>query len=267
MQNFIQIALGVSVLRMRDFAPLGTKWLGYFWGGGGSWERVQPRHARTGFDAKYVKRRGSAQGSAFWGSRNQNLRLWLPFSPKPPFLGPISDNFFRPKTALTLEMIMKRYNADAVCMFAAMVCSQLGLLDFIICGCCEFIYTSVITPPPVYRGGGVLLGVSVCVFVSPPTYLRNCMSDQCRRICVHVTKWPLLDPCMGGWVAIRYVLPGYTVLSSQFSVAGPMAWNSLPDFIRDPTSSTDCFRRLLKTYLFARYYTVSQKSKTPNSWP
>jgi len=28
---------------------------------------------------------------------------------------------------------------------------------------------------------------------------------------------------------------------------------SLPDFIRDPTSSTDCFRRLLKTYLFARY--------------
>jgi len=38
-----------------------------------------------------------------------------------------------------------------------------------------------------------------------------------------------------------------------FSVAGSMAWNSLPDFIRDPTSSTDCFRRLLKTYLFARY--------------
>ena len=38
-----------------------------------------------------------------------------------------------------------------------------------------------------------------------------------------------------------------------FSVAGPMAWNSLPDFIRYPTSSTNCFRRLLKTYLFARY--------------
>jgi len=25
-----------------------------------------------------------------------------------------------------------------------------------------------------------------------------------------------------------------------------MAWNSLPDFMRDPTSSTGCFRRLLK---------------------
>ena len=38
-----------------------------------------------------------------------------------------------------------------------------------------------------------------------------------------------------------------------FSVAGPMAWNSIAVRIRDPTSSTDCFRRLLKTYLFARY--------------
>ena len=38
-----------------------------------------------------------------------------------------------------------------------------------------------------------------------------------------------------------------------FSVASSMAWNSLPDFIRDPASSTDCFRRLLATYLFARY--------------
>jgi len=38
-----------------------------------------------------------------------------------------------------------------------------------------------------------------------------------------------------------------------FSVAGLMAWNLLPDFIRDPTSSTDCFRCLHKMYLFARY--------------
>jgi len=30
MQNFVKIGLGVSVLRMRDFAPLGTKGLGYF---------------------------------------------------------------------------------------------------------------------------------------------------------------------------------------------------------------------------------------------
>jgi len=88
--NFIQIGLGVTFLRMRDFAPLGTKWLGYFFFGGGSWERSPPRCAH----------RFSAQGSAFWGSRNQHtISKWkiplfpplqcsaetlirLPFSPK-----------------------------------------------------------------------------------------------------------------------------------------------------------------------------------------
>ena len=48
-----------------------------------------------------------------------------------------------------------------------------------------------------------------------------------------------------------------TAVGRSHSVAGPMAWNSLPDFIRDPTSSTDCVRRLLKKYLFARYYSAS----------
>ena len=38
-----------------------------------------------------------------------------------------------------------------------------------------------------------------------------------------------------------------------FSVASPTVWNSLPNFIRNPTISLDCFRRLLKTHLFARY--------------
>ena len=37
-----------------------------------------------------------------------------------------------------------------------------------------------------------------------------------------------------------------------FAVAGPMVWNSLPDFIRDPSISTDSFRRLLKTYICLR---------------
>ena len=33
----------------------------------------------------------------------------------------------------------------------------------------------------------------------------------------------------------------------------PQSENSLPDFVRDQTISADCFRRLLKTYLFTRY--------------
>jgi len=34
-----------------------------------------------------------------------------------------------------------------------------------------------------------------------------------------------------------------------FSVEGPLAWNSLPDYLLDPTRSFDSFRRDLKTFL------------------
>ena len=85
-QNFIQIGLGVSVLRMRDLAHLVT-WL-LFWG---VLEKGYSRDACTDFDAKYVKRRGSAQGSAFWGSQNQNLKSRPPFSLKTCILGPHFD--------------------------------------------------------------------------------------------------------------------------------------------------------------------------------
>ena len=84
-QNFIAIGLGALVLRMRDFAPLMTRLL--FW----VLEKGYSRDACTDFDAKYVKRRGSAQGSAFWGSRNQNLRFRPPFSPKTAIFGPHFD--------------------------------------------------------------------------------------------------------------------------------------------------------------------------------
>ena len=35
-----------------------------------------------------------------------------------------------------------------------------------------------------------------------------------------------------------------------FSVAGPMAWNALPDDLRDPSLSADNFTKTLKTHLF-----------------
>ena len=49
----------------------------------------------------------------------------------------------------------------------------------------------------------------------------------------------------------RYRLNTYG--SRAFSVESPTLWNSLPEFIQDPTISADCFRRLLQTYLFALY--------------
>jgi len=38
-----------------------------------------------------------------------------------------------------------------------------------------------------------------------------------------------------------------------FSMAGPAAWNSLPDYLRDPTHSFDSFHSDFKTFLFLIY--------------
>jgi len=52
------------------------------------------------------------------------------------------------------------------------------------------------------------------------------------------------------------ICPHAALYCRAFSDAGPTVWNSLSlslsDFIRDPTINAYCFRRLLKTYLFAR---------------
>ena len=41
--------------------------------------------------------------------------------------------------------------------------------------------------------------------------------------------------------------------AEYISVAGPLVWNSLPDYLRDPEVSRDTFCRHLKTFLFAVY--------------
>jgi len=67
-------------------------------------EKGYSQDARTDFDAKCIKRRGSAQGSAFWGSRNQYLRFGTPFSSKTVFLGPILTGlrFFLPENGYNI---------------------------------------------------------------------------------------------------------------------------------------------------------------------
>jgi len=62
----------------------------------------------TDIDAKYVKRRGSVQGCAFWGSQNHTLTSKPAFPPKTAILGPDFDGtwkFSAEKTALTLEVL------------------------------------------------------------------------------------------------------------------------------------------------------------------
>jgi len=72
---------------MRDFAHQCL--LGYFFGG--VLTITYSQDATTDINAKYVKRRGSAQGCAFRVSQNQNLTSTPPFSPKTAILGPDLD--------------------------------------------------------------------------------------------------------------------------------------------------------------------------------
>jgi len=52
---------------------------------------------------------------------------------------------------------------------------------------------------------------------------------------------------------LPYRVSGSTLTAvGRFQLLARWPETHSPDFIRDATSSTDCFRRLLKTYLFAR---------------
>ena len=59
-----------------------------------------------------------------------------------------------------------------------------------------------------------------------------------------------------GWHCHHLVVPRHNLSTygrRAFAVAGPAAWNSLSDDLRDPALSTDGFRRVLKTRLFSEY--------------
>jgi len=57
---------------------------------------------------------------------------------------------------------------------------------------------------------------------------------------------------------LQYLITGSTpTVSGPFQLPTPQS-GTLPDFIRDPTISADCFRRLLKTYLLARYWCIQR---------
>ena len=86
-----------------------------------------------------------------------------------------------------------------------------------------------------------------CLNGRAPPYL----SEHCIPVSSADTRRHLRSDNRHLLAVPRFLLNTYG--RRAFSVAGPMAWNSLPDFIRHPTSSTDCSRCQLKAYLFARY--------------
>jgi len=65
---------------------------------------------RTDFDAKYVKRRGSAQGSAYWGPQNQYLRFGPSFSQKRHFGAPFRRDleFFSPENDYNIGRLERK---------------------------------------------------------------------------------------------------------------------------------------------------------------
>ena len=92
-----------------------------------------------------------------------------------------------------------------------------------------------------------ILCTNRCLNGRAPPYLLDCcipVADADSRQHLRSANRQLL-------AVPRYRLNTYG--RRTFSVAGPTVWNSVPDFIWDPTISADCFRRLLKTYLFAQY--------------
>jgi len=102
MQNFIQISLGVSVLRMRDLRPSAQSDSAIFWGG---FLRKATAETRAPILTQNTSNDVVLCKEVPFGGRETRIYGFDPhFPPKPPFLGPISDlEFFSPKTALTLD--------------------------------------------------------------------------------------------------------------------------------------------------------------------
>jgi len=74
--------------------------------------------------------------------------------------------------------------------------------------------------------------IDCCVYTSDIARRQQLRSVGCRQLLVPQHRHSMF----GHWA---------------FSVAGPAAWNSLPDYLRDPTRSVDSFCRDLKTLLFS----------------
>ena len=109
----------------------------------------------------------------------------------------------------------------------------------------------------VERGGRAQSAVSPVVVVRAQSVVATALHVERRQVLGHVVRQreQTLRQLRVHHLQRSFVRLPYPDNNGRraFSVAGPMTWNSLPDFIRDKTSSTDCFMRLLKTYLFAQY--------------
>jgi len=115
-----------------------------------------------------------------------------------------------------------------------------------------------------------LFGISSTVFYRPDTLfvMQPTVSNHWRKFRALTSAretypWPHTffihhrTPEERGVAAITHQRRS-TFAQRAFSVADPLVWNSLPDYLRDPAVSRDTFCKHLKTFLFAVYwYTFS----------
>ena len=66
----------------------------------------------------------------------------------------------------------------------------------------------------------------------------------------------------------QLVIPRYRLTTAgrrAFSCAGPSAWNSLPEYLKDESLVLDSFKRSLKCFLFAMYWHSASSALEINS--
>jgi len=97
------------------------------------------------------------------------------------------------------------------------------------------------------------LGLTIrrCLRRRAPRYLV----DYCTSVADVVSRQHLRSVSRRQLVVPRHCLS--TFGRRAFAVAGPMSWNSLPNSLRksacDDNILDDCFKHLLKTFLFSGY--------------
>ena len=86
-----------------------------------------------------------------------------------------------------------------------------------------------------------------CLHNTAPLYL----AEMCMPIAASASRQGLRSVNTNDLVIPLIRLATYS--SCAFSVAGPVCWNGLPDYLKSPDLLFDCFKRQLKTFLFCSY--------------
>ena len=84
-----------------------------------------------------------------------------------------------------------------------------------------------------------------CLHGTAPEYLSELFVPASTRSSRH---------CLRSSDSNKLVVPPVKLSTygrRSFTASGPIVWNSLPEYLRDPTLSVDTFRRYLKTYFFS----------------